>query len=96
MPDGEIRESFVAGDLLNRKKLGKRLSKISLVIHEGEAAQLKIGSDYLKTNNQVSAGKVLDHLVEHNLDINYRKNGIKIARADASNFLKRVKERRIF
>jgi hypothetical protein len=96
MPNGEIRESFLAGDLADRVRSpdGKTQSELILVLHLGEIQQLEVAWEFLKNNenSQIGAGSVLDYLRSLNLDENHRKQGSKLLQKNAGNFFKRVQE----
>jgi hypothetical protein len=94
MDDGSFRESYLAGDLLNRSRVkgGKRIG-LNVVHHQGEIEQLDLAWDLIK-NTQLSfgAGAILEHLRSAGQDINYRNNNSRMLLKNAGNFLKRVQE----
>jgi hypothetical protein len=96
MPNGEMRESFLAGDLADRAKGpdGKSQGELILVLHHGEIRQLEVAWEYVQTQepNLIGAGAVLDYLRSLDLDHNHRKAGTRLLQKNAGNFFKRVQE----
>ncbi|KAJ3315835.1 hypothetical protein HDV04_000042 [Boothiomyces sp. JEL0838] len=96
MPGGEMKESFLAGDLADRVRSpdGKTQGELILVLHLGEIKQLEVAWEYVKSHEPyvLGAGAVLDHLRSVGLDINHRKSGSKLLQKNAGNFFKRVQE----
>jgi hypothetical protein len=94
MEDGSIRESYLAGDLINRSRAkgGKRIG-LNLVHHQGEIEQLELAWDLIKhSQNSFGAGAVLEHLKSFGIDINYRCDETRMLLKNAGNFLKRAQE----
>jgi hypothetical protein len=94
MPNGEMRESYLAGDLADRVRTGKGHGELLLVLHDGEIQQLSTAWEFLVVQNssQIGAGQVLDYLRDLNLDENHRKPGSRLLQKNAGNFFKRVQE----
>ena len=94
MKSGELKESFLAGDLAERAKSpsGKHQSELTLVTHEGEITQLETAWNYLMLNPLAGASAVMDLLRELDIDYNYRKGGSRLLQKNAGNFFKRVQE----
>ncbi|KAJ3371325.1 hypothetical protein HDU91_005352 [Kappamyces sp. JEL0680] len=94
MPNGEVRESYLAGDLADRVRTAKGQGELLLVLHGGEIDQLQSAWEFvmLQDASQIGAGQVLDHLRELGLDENHRKPGSKLLQKNAGNFFKRVQE----
>jgi hypothetical protein len=94
MDDGSIRESYLAGDLLNRSRVngGKRIGLI-VVHHQGEIEQLDFAWELIKdSQHSFGAGTILAHLKNAGQDINYRNGNSRMLLTNAGNFLKRVQE----
>jgi hypothetical protein len=94
MEDGSIRESYLAGELINRSRAkgGKRIG-LNLVHHQGEIEQLELAWDLIKhSQNSFGPGAVLEHLNSFGIDINYRFGETRMLLKNAGNFLKRVQE----
>jgi hypothetical protein len=96
MPNGEMRESFLAGDLADRARSadGKSQGELILVLHPGEIKQLEVAWEFLQTQNnaQLGAGVVLEYLRSLDLDFNHRKAATRLLQKNAGNFFKRVQE----
>jgi hypothetical protein len=96
MPNGEMRESYLAGDLAERVRSGngKGQGELLLVLHAGEIQQLHTAWEFVQAQepNQIGAGVVLEELRMLGLDINHRKPGSKLLQKNAGNFFKRVQE----
>ena len=96
MKSGEVKESFLAGDLGDRIRSpdGKSQSELILVLHPGEIAQLETAWNFIIQNEhlQPGAGAVMDCLRSLDLDYNYRKQGSRLLQKNAGNFFKRVQE----
>ena len=96
MPNGEMRESYLAGDLAERVRsgTGKGQGELLLVLHAGEIQQLQTAWEFVRAQepNQIGAGVVLEELRMLGLDINHRKPGSKLLQKNAGNFFKRVQE----
>ncbi|KAJ3271296.1 hypothetical protein HDV01_006892 [Terramyces sp. JEL0728] len=96
MLGGEMKESFLAGDLADRVRSpdGKSQGELILVLHPGEIQQLEVAWEFVKSQEPyvLGAGAVLDHLRSIGLDINHRKSGSKLLQKNAGNFFKRVQE----
>jgi hypothetical protein len=87
LPNGEIIESFISGDLKVRKE-----TSLKLVLHAGEMQQLETGLEFVKLNPHVGAAELLGCIRDLKLDINYRKGGEVLLHKEAGNFFKRVQE----
>lgn len=96
MPSGDLRESFLAGDLAQRVRSGdgKGQGELLLVLHKGEIEQLQTAWEFVAENasNNIGAGAVLEHLRVLGLDANHRKEGSLLLQKNAGNFFKRVQE----
>lgn len=94
MDDGSFKESFLAGELNDRVRVGKSRGEIILVEHLGERAQLEAAWNFMQIpNSNPGAAAVLDHLRGIKLDRNHRSNnGGKLLQKNAGNFYKRVQD----
>ena len=95
MPNGEKRESYLAGDLADRIRTGPGGGELLLVLHAGEIDQLQSAWQFVSSHLdafQVSAGAVLEHLRMVGKDANHRKPGTALLQKNAGNFFKRVQE----
>lgn len=94
MDDHTVRESFLAGELLDRSRVrGGKRGGLRLVLHPGEIKQLETAWDFIKSSREpTGAANVLEHLRAQGLDINHRKEGARLLQKNAGNFLKRVQE----
>lgn len=87
MPNGDIIESFISGDLKVRRE-----NSLQLVLHAGEMQQLEAGLEFVKLNPNAGAAELLGCIRDLKLDINYRKGGEILLHKEAGNFFKRVQE----
>jgi hypothetical protein len=95
MPNGDKRESYLAGDLAERLRTGPGGAELVLVLHPGEIEQLQSALEYVSTHpdpSQVGAGAVLEYLRSIGKDRNHRKPGSFLLQKNAGNFFKRVQE----
>lgn len=90
MPDGAMKEAYLAGDLADRVR-GKGQGELLLVLHDGEIHQLESAWSYMQKQH-AGAGGVLDHLRSKGLDMNHRCPGSKFIQKNAGNFFKRAQE----
>ncbi|KAH6566685.1 hypothetical protein BASA60_009383 [Batrachochytrium salamandrivorans] len=99
MENGVFRESFLAGDLVDRVRTrgSRSRGELNLVLHRGEVEQLEAGWSFMHACNVTGkpvpgAAALLEHLRLSDLDYNHRKNGGKLLQKNAGNLFKRVQE----
>lgn len=92
MQNGELRESFLAGDLQDRIRVNGKQTALELVLHIGEIDQLECAWEFVKNNDNIGAGQLLEHLRNVKLDLNHRKMNAPLLQKNAGNFFKRVQE----
>jgi hypothetical protein len=95
MEDQTFRESFLAGDLVDRARVrgGKNRGELRLILHPGEISQLEKSWEFICSAPVLpGAASVLEHLRSLGMDINHRKVGAKLLQKNAGNFFKRVQE----
>jgi hypothetical protein len=94
MADGTFQESYLAGDLAGRVRVGgKSRGELLLKMHEGEIEQLVKSWQFISERSFTpTSSSVLEFLQKNNIDDNYRKPGTKLLAKNAGNFFKRVQE----
>jgi hypothetical protein len=92
MQNGELRESFLAGDLQDRIRSNGKQTALELVLHIGEIDQLEYAWGFVKSQGNIGAGQLLEYLRCVNLDLNHRKMNAPLLQKNAGNFFKRVQE----
>ena len=95
MPNGEKRESYLAGDLADRVRSGPGGGELLLVLHAGEIDQLQSAWEFVVSHEDsynIGAGQVLEYLRQVGKDANHRKPGTALLQKNAGNFFKRVQE----
>eukprot|EP00842_Homolaphlyctis_polyrhiza_P002692 jgi/Hompol1/3423/HPOL_003234-RA len=101
MEDGTIRQSYLAGDLIDRARTagGRSRGDLLLMIHKGEVAQLEAAWSFVQQHHEISgkttqpaAAELLARLESMGLDINHRKKGTRLIQKNAGNLFKRVQQ----